>query len=84
MTRSAFPEAVTVSPPLPSRIRRALELVYGVDGVIAARVWHWSGRVFIGVRPAMFSAPSELLHRVESAVSGLREPDETWDFGLLE
>jgi hypothetical protein len=32
----------------------------------------------------MLSAPSEILHRVECAVAGLREPEETWDFGLLE
>jgi hypothetical protein len=69
---------------LPPRLRRTLELVYGVEGVTAARVWHWPGRVAVGVRPATLSAPSELLRRVESAVAGLREPDETWDFGLLE
>jgi hypothetical protein len=32
----------------------------------------------------MLSAPNELLRRVEVAVAGLREPDETWEFGLLE
>ena len=69
---------------LPPRLRRTLELVYGVEGVTAARVWHWPGRVAVGVRPAMLSAPSELLRRVESAVAGLREPEETWEFGLLE
>jgi hypothetical protein len=69
---------------LPPRIRRTLELVYGVEGVTAARVWHWPGRVAVGVRPAMMSAPAELLRRVESAVAGLREADETWEFGLLE
>jgi hypothetical protein len=69
---------------LPPRIRRTLELVYGVEGVTAARVWHWPGQVSVGVRPAMLSAQSELLRRVEHAVSGLREPDETWDFGLLD
>jgi hypothetical protein len=69
---------------LPPRIRRTLELVYGVEGVTAARVWHWPGRVEVGVRPAMLTAPPELLRRVASAVAGLREPDETWDFGLLE
>ena len=84
----AGPSDVTATParppPLPPRIRRTLELVYGVDGVTAARVWHWPGRVSVGVRPAMMSAPSELLRRVEHAVAGLREPDETWDFGMLE
>jgi hypothetical protein len=69
---------------LPPRLRRTLELVYGVEGVTAARVWHWPGQVSVGVRPAMMSAPSELLRRVESAVSGLREADETWEFGLMD
>jgi hypothetical protein len=32
----------------------------------------------------MLSAPSELLRRVEHAVAGLREPEELWDFGLLD
>lgn len=75
------PAAVTTLPP---RLRRTLELVYGVEGVTAARVWHWEGRVHVGVRPAMLSAPGELLRRVENAVSGLREPEEAWDFGLLD
>lgn len=75
------PAAVTTLPP---RLRRTLELVYGVQGVTAARVWQWEGRVHVGVRPAMLSAPGELLRRVENAVSGLREPEESWDFGLLD
>lgn len=74
----------TAATDLPPRLRRTLELVYGVEGVTAARVWHWPGRVAVGVRPAMLSAPAELLKRVESAVAGLREPEETWEFGLLE
>ena len=81
---ASAPPAASVATALPPRIRRTLELVYGVEGVTAARVWHWPGRVSVGVRPAMLSAPSELLRRVEHAVSGLREPDEIWDFGLLD
>lgn len=77
-------DVATQAPPVPPRIRRALELVYGVEGVAAARVWHWPGTVAVGVRPALLSTPAELLRRVESAVAGLREPDETWDFGLLD
>lgn len=73
-----------VPAPLPPRIRRTLELVYGVEGVTGARVWHSPGSVSVGVRPAMLSAPSELLRRVEHAVAGLREPEESWDFGLLD
>lgn len=69
---------------LPPRFKRTLELVYGVEGVTAARVWHWPGKVAVGVRPTMLSAPSELLRRVESAVAGLREPEETWEFGFLD
>ncbi len=65
------------------RLERTLELVYGVEGVIAARVWQWTGRVAIGIRGGT-STTSALLRRVESAVAGLREPGEVWEFGVLE
>jgi hypothetical protein len=69
---------------LPLRLRRTLELVYGVDGVVAARIWQWPGRIAVGVRGGMATAPSDLIRRVEAAVAGLREPDEVWDFGILD
>jgi hypothetical protein len=78
---------MSASPPsseLPPRLRRTLELVYAVEGVIAARVWHSTGRIAIGVRGSHLTTPQELLRRIESAVAGLREPDELWDFGILE
>lgn len=68
---------------LPPRLRRTLELVYDVEGVVAARVWQWSGRVAVAVRGGS-GAPAELIARVEAAVSGLRDPEETWEFGWLE
>jgi hypothetical protein len=68
---------------LPTRMRRALELVYGVEGVVGARVWHWPGRVAVGIAVAAASPQSETLRRVEIAVAPLRHADETWDFGLL-
>jgi hypothetical protein len=77
----ALGKAVTV---LPSRLRRMLELVYGVDGVVAARVWQSPGRIAIGVRAGSSAAPASLLSCVESAVAGLRDPGEDWDFGILE
>jgi len=69
---------------LPPRLRRAIELAYGVEGVVAARLWQWPGRIAVGVRGAATSSPTELLRRVEAAVTPLREADETWDFGILE
>ncbi|HEY3818105.1 MAG TPA: hypothetical protein VGL81_13090 [Polyangiaceae bacterium] len=69
---------------LPERLRRALELVYGVEGVVAARVWQTPGCVAVGVRGGAMTAPTDLLRRVESAVAGLRQPDEAWDFGILD
>jgi hypothetical protein len=39
--------------------------------------------VAVGVRGAT-ATPPDLLHRVEAAVDGLREPGEVWDFGILE
>ena len=67
---------------LSPRLRRAVEIVYGVEGVTAARLWAWSGRVAIGVRGAAPAA--DLLRRVEAATLPLREPNETWDFGWLD
>jgi hypothetical protein len=75
---------------LSPRMRRMLEIVYAVDGVAAARVWQWPGdgglskTIAIAVRPAPRTSPQELLQRVEAAVAGMREPDEEWEFGLLE
>lgn len=69
---------------LPPRVRRALELVYGVEGVVAARVWQWPGRVAVAVRGGAATAPAALLHRVQAAITGLREPGETWEFGILD
>ncbi len=69
---------------LPPRVRRVLELVYGVEGVTSARVWHWDERFAIGVKASSSVVPAELLRRVEHAVAGVREPGESWEFGLLE
>ncbi len=74
---------------LSPRMRRMLEIVYAIDGVAGARVWQWPAedgmkRIAVAVRPSPRASPQELLQRVESAVAGLREPDESWEFGLLE
>jgi hypothetical protein len=69
---------------LPVKVRRALELAYAVEGVVGARVWQWQGRIAVGVRGGPAFASSSLLRSVESAVAGLREPGETWEFGLLD
>ena len=71
-------------PELPPRVRRILRCVYALEGVASARVWLWEKKVAVGVRATNTIAPPELLRRVETAIAPLREPDETWDFGLLE
>ncbi len=74
----------------PPRLRRTLELVYNVDGVVAARVWQWTEnlgrdeRVAVAVRANSTSSPNDVLRRVEAAVEGIREPGEAWEFGLLD
>ena len=74
----------------PPRLRRTLELVYNVDGVVAARVWQWTEnlgrdeRVAVAVRANATSSPTEVLRRVEAAVESIREPGEAWEFGLLD
>jgi len=69
--------------PSSARLRRAIALVYAVEGVVAARVWQWPGRIAIGVRGTAGSAPHDLLRRVEAAVTPLRQAGESWEFGLL-
>jgi len=69
---------------LEPRLRRTLEIVYGVGGVSAVRVWQWPGRVAVGVRAAPHASAIDILRRVETAVAGLREEGESWDFGLLD
>ncbi len=69
---------------LPPRLRRTLELVYCVEGVVAARIWQWPGRIAVGVRGGAATAPTDLIRRVEAAVAGLRDADEAWDFGILD
>ncbi len=71
-------------PDLPPRVRRILRSVYAVEGVASARVWLWEQKVAVGVHATNAISAPELLRRVETAVAPLREPDETWDFGLLE
>jgi hypothetical protein len=68
---------------LPPATRRILEVVYGVEGVVAARVWQAPGQVAVGVRGGAGTSPNDLVQRVESAVIGLREPGVVWDFGVL-
>ncbi len=74
----------------PPRVRRTLELVYGVEGVVGARVWRWTEtlgsaeRVAVAIRANGAFSPGDVLRRVEAAVSSIREPDEAWEFGLLD
>jgi hypothetical protein len=74
----------------PPRLRRTLELVYGVDGVVAARVWQWTEnlgqeeRVAVAVRANAVSSPADVLRRVEAAIEVVRQPGEAWEFGLLD
>jgi hypothetical protein len=79
-----MPEDQVAPRELPPRLRRTLELVYGVEGVVAARIWQWPGRIAVGVRGGAATAPTDLIRRVEAAVAGLRDPDEAWDFGILD
>ncbi len=71
-------------PELTPALRRIVEVVYGVDGVVAARVWQSPDRIVVGARGGAGTAPEELLRRVEMAVVGLREPGVSWEFGWLQ
>ncbi len=81
-----MPESAPAPAParLPARLRRILELVYAIEGVLEARVWEWEAGVAVGVRANATTSASALLARVESHVVVMREPGEAWSFGLLE
>lgn len=74
------PDASDLDP----RIRRTLELVYQVEGVVAAKVWAMPDRVAVGVRIGAGHGAAEVIARIEQVTLGLREPGEAWDFGLLD
>ncbi len=69
---------------LPPRLRRILEVVYAIEGVAEARVWEWEKSVAVGVRPMAGTFAPDLLRRVESQVVVVREPGESWTFGVLD
>jgi len=85
--RAWYPGAMTVnaaSQAIPAAVRRILEVVYTVEGVVAARVWQEPGKIAVGVRGGGGTTPTDLLRRVEAAVVGLREPGVSWEFGSLQ
>ncbi len=65
-----------------ARLKRAVELAYEVDGVVAARVWRWENDFFVGVVTACGS--DVVLRVVTAAIAGLAQPEETWSVGLLQ
>lgn len=69
---------------LDPRVRRTLELVYQVEGVVAAKVWALPDRVAVGVRIGNGHGSAEVISRIQAVTVGLREPGESWDFGLLD
>jgi hypothetical protein len=78
--RQKMPRNAALAP----RVRRAVELVYAVEGVSAVRVWPQGQGMAIGVRGSASAAPADLVRRVEAAIAGLREPGEAWDVGVLD
>ena len=84
MLANPAPMDANPRPEVPQAVRRILEVVYGVEGVVAARVWQSPNRVEIGVMGGAGTSPVDLLRRVEVAVVGLRQPGVTWDFGWLQ
>lgn len=67
---------------LDPRIERALEILYRIEGLSAAKMWQWEHNVAVGVRGYGMSEAT-LLRRAEMALIALQEPGETWQFGIL-
>jgi hypothetical protein len=68
---------------LPPRLRRAIDLIYQVEGVTGAQIWHWAGRIAVGLSLTRPSIPAEVFRRAQSAIAPMQEANETWEFGLL-
>jgi hypothetical protein len=66
------------------RVRRTLELVYQVEGVVAAKVWAMPDRVAVGVKLGNGHGAPDVIARIQVVTAALRAPGEAWDFGLLE
>lgn len=66
------------------RVRRTLELVYQVEGVVAAKVWAMPDRVAVGVRLGNGHGAPDVMARIAAVTAALRVPGESWDFGLLD
>jgi hypothetical protein len=67
-----------------ARMMRAVELVYGVEGVVASRVWETEEGVCVGVRIAPQENLFEVQRRVREAVLPLAREGESFFVGILE
>ena len=52
-------------PDLPPRLELALEIIYRIEGVAAAKIWQWENRVAVAVR-GVGHVEEQLLRRVEA------------------
>lgn len=75
---------VPVTSDIDPRVRRTLELVYQVEGVVAAKVWAMPDRVAVGVKLGNGHGVSDVMARIAAVTAALRVPGESWDFGLIE
>jgi hypothetical protein len=66
------------------RVRKILEAVYEVEGVVGAKVWVLPAHVAVALRVGNRYGASDVIAHVVTATSSLRDPDEAWDFGLLD
>jgi hypothetical protein len=76
---------VTQPPQVPSeRSKRISDSLLQVPGIVEVRVWEMgSSRVEVGVRVSPGRGAHEALRRAQEATTPLRQPGETWHFGLL-
>ena len=71
-----------MAPNLPPRLELALEIIYRIEGVAAAKIWQWEDHVAVAVR-GVGHVEAQLLARVEASLVSLSEPNEIWDYGIL-
>jgi len=69
---------------LDPRVQETLRRVFGVAGVVSAKVWSMPDRMYVGVRVAFGYGLDRVLEDVRRETMDLAEPGEQWEFGQLD
>lgn len=73
-----------VASDLDPRVAETLRRVFGVPGVVGAKVWSLPDRMYVGLRIGFGHGVDRVLDDVRRETLDLTEPGEVWEFGQLD